>query len=61
MYLSILPSELCTSQGWARSSDVMSTFVLVALLYILTKHSVMGSARGYPGSTCISPVWLEKM
>ena len=26
----------------------------------MIEHSVMVSARGCPGSTCISPVWLER-
>ena len=36
--------------------DVISVLVSVALIYTMTKHSLMGSARGCPGSTCISPV-----
>ena len=46
--------------GLDRSLDVMSTRVSVALFYTMTKHSLMGSARGCPGSTCISPVWLDR-
>ena len=29
-------------------------------VYTVTQHSVMVSARGCPGSTCISPVWLDR-
>ena len=37
----------------------VSHFIL--LLYTVIEPSVMVSARGYPGSTCISPVWwLER-
>ena len=28
--------------------------------YLVFLHSIMGAARGCPGSTCISPVWLER-
>ena len=38
----------------------MSSLVSVLLFYTVTEHSVMVSARGCPGSTCISPVWLER-
>ena len=30
------------------------------LFYTVIEHSVMVSARECPGSTCISPVWLER-
>ena len=40
--------------------DVMSILVSTLLFYTVVEHSVMVSARGCPGSTCISPVWLER-
>ena len=38
----------------------MTILVAILLFYTVTEHSVMVSARGCPGSTCISPVWLER-
>ena len=38
----------------------MSILVSLLLFYTVIEHSVMVSARGCPGSTCISPVWLER-
>ena len=38
----------------------MSILVTIFLFYTMTEHSVMVSARGCPGSTCISPVWLDR-
>ena len=38
----------------------MSILVLILLFYTVIEHSIMVSARGCPGSTCISPVWLER-
>ena len=38
----------------------MSILVSILLFYTVIEHSVMVSARGCPGSTCISPVWLER-
>ena len=38
----------------------MSILVSILLFYTVTEHSVMVSARGCPGSTCITPVWLER-
>ena len=38
----------------------MSFLVSILLFCTVIEHSVMGSARGCPGSTCISPVWLER-
>ena len=48
------------SDHLARSLDVMSILVSILLFYTVVDHSVMVSARGCPGSTCISPVWLER-
>ena len=42
------------------SLDVMSILVSILLFYTVIEHCVMVSARGCPGSTCISPVWLER-
>ena len=39
---------------------VASILVSILLFYTIIEHSVMVSARGCPGSTCISPVWLER-
>ena len=38
----------------------MSILVSILLFYTVIEHSVMVSARGCPGSTCISPVWLDR-
>ena len=46
--------------GSDRSLDVMSILVSVVLFYTMTNNYLMGSARGCPGSTCNSPVWLER-
>ena len=46
--------------GLDRSLDVMSILVSVALFYTMSKHSILGSARGCPGSTCTSPVGLGR-
>ena len=40
--------------------DVMPILVAILLFYTVTEHSVMVSARGCPGSTCVGPVWLER-
>ena len=37
----------------------MSVLVSFAGSYTVTDALVLGSARGCPGSTCISHVWLE--
>ena len=42
------------------SLDVMSILFSTLLFYTVIEHSVMVSARGCPGNTCISPVWLER-
>ena len=34
--------------------------VRILLFYTVIEHSVMVPARGCPGSTCISPVWLDR-
>ena len=39
---------------------MMSLLVSILLFYTVIEHSVMVSARGCLGSTCISPVWLER-
>ena len=43
-----------------RSLDAMSILVSNLLFYTVIEQSFMVSARACPGSTCISPVWLER-
>ena len=38
----------------------MSILISLLLFYTVIEHSVMVSARGCPGSTCISPLWLDR-
>ena len=38
----------------------MSVLISVAVFYTVIQHSLSLSARGCSGSTCISPVWLER-
>ena len=39
---------------------MVSILVSILFFYTVTEHSVMVCARECPGSTCISPVWLER-
>ena len=39
----------------------LSVLVAILLFYTVTEHSFMVSARGCPGSTCISPVCAGKV
>ena len=47
----VLPMRQLTLETWTWAYE---------LFYTVIEHSVMVSARGCPGSTCISPVWLER-
>ena len=59
-----LPAPGCGARAYVRPapqhSILSSILVSIFLFYTVIEHSVMVSARGCPGSTCISPVWLER-
>ena len=50
--------------GGAAASTLQARPAPLPLLHHVSlvddRHSLMGCARGCPGSTCISPVWLER-
>ena len=52
-----LESRACAAR---QVHSPVHSFVSILLFYTVTEHSVMASARGCPGSTCISPVWQER-